>query len=453
VATTVEMGETAIAGLPLRSALAKARWRILPLLSICYLVAYMDRANISFAAKSMNRDLHFTATTYGLGAGLFFLAYALCEVPSNWLMLRVGARRWLARIMLTWGLLAAAMVLVRSTRSFYGARMLLGCAEAGYFPGALYFLSQWFPRATRARAISWFYVSLPLSSLVMGGLAGVLLGLDGKLGLKGWQWMFLVEAAPAVVLAFGLWFALPDDVASAPWLSREERTALAGELAADEAAATDGVEAVDVWGVLRTGRVWVLGLVYFFELGVSYALVFSLPLVLGQLTGWDTARVGYLVAGSGVAGGALMVGVAWLSDRSGKPRQYVVGGFLLMAVGALAAGLNLQGWSGAAALLLVPLSYYAMQGPMLGVLTTMLPGKASALAIATANMCGIVGGFVGPYWMGWMRDRTGGYAVGIGSLCVPCALSAVLMMRLLRERQEIEIDQPGSSTKEEEAFG
>jgi ACS family tartrate transporter-like MFS transporter len=168
----------------LQSALRKARWRLIPLLSVCYLVAYMDRVNISFAAETMNRDLHFTPKTYGLGAGLFFLTYALCEIPSNRLLLRFGARRWMARIMLTWGLLAAAMVLVRTPRNFYTLRMLLGMAEAGYFPGVIFYLSQWFPKGERARAISLFYIAFPLSTALMGSIAGVLCGRVG-----GWGWL------------------------------------------------------------------------------------------------------------------------------------------------------------------------------------------------------------------------------------------------------------------------
>ncbi|HEY5212221.1 MAG TPA: MFS transporter [Acidobacteriaceae bacterium] len=434
------MAATTEAGLNtfLQSGLRKARWRLLPLLSICYLVAYMDRANISFAAKTMNRDLHFSPQTYGLGAGLFFLSYALCEVPSNRLMLRFGARRWLSRIMLTWGLLAGAMVLVRSVHEFYGARLLLGCAEAGYFPGALYFLSQWFPRATRGRAISLFYVSLPISTIVMGGLAGALLGLDGRLGLRGWQWMFLVEAVPAVVLSVVIWFGLPENLASARWLSGEERQAIAEELERDHIA-EGGASEGNIWDALRNRRVWVLGVVYFFELWMLYAITFSLPIVLGQSTGWNAARVGYLIAWTGVAGAALMVGGAWMSDRSLRPQRYVLSGFLLMAVGALAAGLHLSGWSGAGALLFVMLSFYSIQAPMLRVMTTIVPGKGAALAIGTANMCGIAGGFVGPYWMGWMRELTGGYAFGIGALCVPCLLAAVLMMWLMRVERRVEI--------------
>jgi ACS family tartrate transporter-like MFS transporter len=442
-------GVERVAGL--ESGLRKARWRLLPLLSVCYLVAYMDRANISFAAKTMNRDLHFSPQQYGLGAGLFFLSYALCEVPSNRLMLRFGARRWLARIMLTWGLLAGAMVFVRSPHSFYGARLLLGCAEAGYFPGALYFLSQWFPRTTRGRAISWFYVSLPVSTIVMGGLAGALLGLDGRLGMRGWQWMFLVEAAPAVVLSAVIWFGLPNHVASARWLSREEKEAITEELERDKV--SDGsVGDGHVWEALWSGRVWLLGLAYFFELGMTYAITFSLPTVLGETTGWSAARVGYLIAWAGVVGAVLMVGGAWVTDRSARPRRYVVGGFVLMGLGALVAGVHLSGWVGPAALLFVMWSFYAIQGPMLRVMTTIVPGRGAALAIGTANMCGIAGGFAGPYWMGWMREATGGYALGIGALCVPGLLAAVLMMPLMRApRRDAVLDAQGSC--EEEAIG
>jgi ACS family tartrate transporter-like MFS transporter len=445
MAATTRVGPNVL----LQSGLRKASWRLLPLLSVCYLVAYMDRANISFAAKTMNHDLHFSPRTYGLGAGLFFLSYALLEVPSNRLMLRFGARRWLSRIMLTWGLLAGAMVLIKSAHEFYGARLLLGCAEAGYFPGALYFIAQWFPRAMRGRALSLFYASLPISTIVMGGLAGALLGLNGKLGLRGWQWMFLVEAAPAVLLSVVIWFGLPENVASARWLSDGERTAIAEELERDRVA-NGGAGEENIWGALRNGRVWLLGVVYFFELGISYAITFSLPVVLGQSTGWNAGQVGYLIAWSGLLGAALMLGGAVISDRSAKPQRYVVGGFVLMGVGAF--WLHLSGWIGAAAVLSMMLSYYSIQGPMLRAMTTIVPGKGAALAIGTANMCGIAGGFFGPYWMGWMREVTGGYAFGIGALGVPCLLAAVLMIWLMRVEQRVE-GREVVRTCEEEAIG
>ena len=285
----------------LQSALAKARWRLIPLLAVCYLVAYMDRTNISFAAEPMGNALHFTQRVYGLGAGLFFVSYALCEIPSNRLLLRFGARRWLARIMLTWGLIAMAMVLTRSPRSYYGLRLALGAAEAGYFPGAVYFLSRWFPGKQRARALSFFYLGFPLSTALMGSLAGSLLRLNGRLGLAGWQWIFLVEAVPAVFLSAAVWFGLPDRPAVANWLTAPEREALEAEVARENAAA-QGSHGGNLGLVLRSGRTWAIAWFYFCGLGTSYALAFSLPVVLGRSLGWDAARVGYLLAVAGIAG-------------------------------------------------------------------------------------------------------------------------------------------------------
>ena len=207
-----------------RRALRKASLRLVPLIGVGYGAAYMDRVNISFASISMNRDLHLSATMYGFGAGLFFLSYAIFEIPSNLLLVKFGARRWLARIMLTWGLLAMGMMLVKTPLEFYTMRFLLGVAEAGFFPGVVYYLTEWFPPEYRARTISRFYIALPLSSTVMGSLAGWLLGLNGRLGLRGWQWLFLLEGMPPLLLAAVFRFGLPDTPAEAKWLTPEERT-------------------------------------------------------------------------------------------------------------------------------------------------------------------------------------------------------------------------------------
>jgi len=390
-------------------ALSKARWRIVPLLAICYLVAYMDRANISFAAETMNRDLGFSPSVYGLGAGLFFLSYALCEIPSNWLLLRFGARRWLARIMLTWGLLAGAMLLVHTPWSFYAMRLLLGVAEAGFFPGVIFYLSTWFPKEQRARAISWFYIAFPLSNLVMGAAAGALLRLNGRFGLRGWQWLFLVEAAPAVVLSFVLWAMLPDGPGSAAWLSSEEQAAVI-------AACGDEGSKEKLWDGLRNVRVWMLALMFLCSMAAYYGLVFSLPQVLRQVTGWDAGRVGYLIAAMGVVGAAAMLIVAIFSDRSKKRVLWTLPGYALMAALVLFAGMRLHGWGAALGLLGVLVVYYAIQGPLQALMSEVMEGPARAVAIATINMFAIFGGFVGPYWMGWMRERAGGYGPGIAAL-------------------------------------
>src|SRR5271154_4651204 len=254
-----------------RSAVRKASWRLLPLIALGYGIAYMDRVNISFASLQMNRDLHFSATVYGLGAGLFFLSYAACEVPSNLLLVRFGARRWLARIMFTWGLLAIGMMFVKTPPQFYIMRFLLGMAEAGFFPGVLYFLMQWFPPGMRARAISRFYISLPLSSVVMGSLAGALLNLQGRLGLAGWQWLFLVEGLPAIFLSVVFFFQLPDTPADAAWLEPGERRWLLEQIHAD---AESGGHTHDVVRALLDPRVLQIGLLFLCMLGSTYAYTF-----------------------------------------------------------------------------------------------------------------------------------------------------------------------------------
>jgi ACS family tartrate transporter-like MFS transporter len=432
------MAMDAVAGrAPLESALRKARWRILPLLSLGYLAAYTDRVNISFAAESMNRDLHFSPSVYGLGAGLFFISYALCEVPSNWLLLRFGARKWLARIMLTWGLLAMAMVFAHSRTSFYGMRLLLGVAEAGYFPGAVYFLSLWFPAKERARAISFFYVSLPLASVVMGSVAGALLRLDGVLGLRGWQWLFLVEGLPAVLLSLGIWFMLSERPRAAKWLREDEREALQGELADAHAPEEHSHRRSALLVVLRDVRVWLLGLSALCLLGSNYAVNFFLPEMLRMLTGASVARVGYLIATAAATGAVAMVVFGFHSDRMRERRWHVVVPALIMALLMLVAGLHLRGWVAAIVLLIAMPVYFAMQAPWVAVIVELFRGEKAALAIATINMLGIVGGFLGPYWMGWMRELTGGFAVGIGSLCVPWVVMAASIAWVTRPQRKV----------------
>ena len=422
---------------PLESALRKARWRILPLLSLGYLAAYTDRVNISFAAESMNRDLHFSPSVYGLGAGLFFVSYALCEVPSNWLLLRFGARRWLARIMFTWGALAMAMLLVHSRTSFYGMRLLLGVAEAGYFPGAVFFLSLWFPAKERARAISWFYVSLPLASVVMGSVAGALLRLDGRLGLRGWQWLFLVEGLPAVLLSVAIWLMLSERPRQAKWLSEDEREALESELAVEHAPE----EHPHRWDALRVVlsdvRVWLLGLSALCLLGSNYALYLFLPQVLRMLTGESVGMVGYLIAVAAAAGAVAMVACGFHSDRMRERRWHVIIPALIMALLMAVAGLHLRGWGAAVALLVAMAVFFSMQAPWVAIFTEVFRGEKAALAIATVNMLGIIGGFLGPYWTGWMRELTGGFAVGIGLLCVPWLVMAASIAWVTRPQEKV----------------
>jgi ACS family tartrate transporter-like MFS transporter len=414
-----------------RSAQRKAAVRLLPLLAIGYCLAYMDRINISFASLQMDRDLHFSASVYGFGAGLFFIGYALCEVPSNLLLLRFGARRWLARIMFTWGLLAAATMFVRTPLEFNVLRFLLGMAEAGFYPGVIFYLTLWFPARMRARAVSRFYISLPLSSVVMGSLAGWLLGLGGKLGLSGWQWLFLVEGLPTAMFSLVILKMLPDSPAKATWLTAEEKAWLEGQLKADGEKAHLGHSA-GVAQALLEPKVWMIGAYFFFTLITSYAYSFSAPAILQGATGWSVTKVGFLVACFGLAGAAGMLANSAHSDRRGERALHCIVPCLVMAAGFLTASYAQEPWLVTAALAASFIAFMSMLGPANAVPMQFLAGRAAAAGIAGMNTITMFSGFVGPYWMGVMKDYTGSYAAGLRGLVLPCLLAAGTMVALTR---------------------
>jgi len=410
-----------------KSALRKASWRLIPLLGVGYGIAYMDRINISFASLQMNRDLHFSAAVYGFGAGLFFVAYAACEVPSNLLLHRFGARRWLARIMLTWGLLAMAMMFVRTPVQFYTMRFLLGVAEAGFFPGVIFYLSEWFPARLRARVISRFYVALPLSSMVMGMVAGPLLHLQGKLGLAGWQWLFLLEGLPSVLFSWVLWRLLTDKPEDAHWLSVEEREWLVREIASEP---VDSGHGEDVGKALRDPRVWQVGAIMLCYLTTTYAYQLSAPAILQRATGLGVTAVGWLVSGAGLLGAAAMLGNAAHSDRTGERRWHVVVPFLVMMVAFAVSGLLRTPWAVVAGLTVASVCNVGLQSPMIAVPGSFLKGRSMAAGIAAMNTVGMMGGFLGPYAMGLVKDYTGEYRMGLVALVVPCILGAGLVLGL-----------------------
>ena len=414
-----------------RSAQRKAAVHLLPLLAVGYGLAYMDRINISFASLQMNRDLHFSASVYGFGAGLFFIGYALCEVPSNLLLLRFGARRWLARIMFTWGLLAAAMMFVRTPLEFNVLRFLLGMAEAGFYPGVIFYLTLWFPARMRARAVSRFYISLPLSSVVMGSLAGWLLGLGGKLGLAGWQWLFLVEGLPTAIFSLVILKMLPDGPAKATWLTAEEKAWLEGQLKADGEKAHLGHSA-GVAQALLEPKVWMIGAYFFFALLTSYAYSFSAPAILQGVTGWSVTNVGYLVACFGLAGAVGMLVNSAHSDRRGERAFHCIVPCMVMAAGFLTASYAKEPWLVVAALAASFIAFMSMLGPANAVPMQFLAGRAAAAGIAAMNTITMFAGFVGPYWMGVMKDATGSYEAGLRGLALPCLLAAGTMYALTR---------------------
>jgi len=424
------------AGLIGAAALRKASWRLIPLLALGYGIAYMDRINISFASLQMNRDLHFSGTAYGFGAGLFFVAYVACEVPANLLLYRFGARRWLSLIMLTWGLLAMAMVFVRTPMEFYSMRFVLGAAEAGFFPGVIFYLSEWFPVRMRARVISRFYIAYPLASMVMGAVASPLLRLQGRLGLAGWQWLFLLEGLPGVMFSGVLLRYLVDKPKDAMWLSSEERGWLVREMANQP---DDGGHGDSVASMLRDRRVWIVSACLFCVQTAGYAYQLSSPAILQGATGLSIAGVGWLVSSAGLLGAVAMLVNATHSDRTGERRWHVAGPFLLVGLMFLASGLLRLPWVVAGALTVVYVGLAGLQTPLLAISASFLKGKSMAAGAAMINMVSMTGGFLGPWAMGVAKDRTGDYRLGLVALVVPSVAGAALVLSLrVRERVGVE---------------
>jgi ACS family tartrate transporter-like MFS transporter len=417
---------------PAKSALRKASIRLLPLIGLGYGIAFMDRVNISFAAVQMNHQLKFSATVYGLGAGLFFLTYVLLEVPSNLLLARFGARRWLTRIMLTWGLISMGMAFVKSPAQFYALRLLLGAAEAGFFPGVLYYVTQWFPSSHRSRAVSRFYVAAPLASTLMGLIAASLLRLQGTLGFAGWQWLFLLEGAPAILMAIAFFVFLPDTPAHAKWLTQEEREALLAlhlptTLTDDRASTVHPVIAV-----LRNYRTWLLGLYLFCIMFTGYAYAFVAPALLLQITGRAMGYVGNMIAGFGVLAAIAMLLNGWHSDRTGDRFWHILLPTATCCAGCAAAGLLRATPLVLLAITFLAVAQFALQIPFIALETDVFHSKTRAAGIAAINSIGLVGGFLGPYWMGHALDVTGSYRRSLLTLTVPMLLSCVLIFVFFR---------------------
>ena len=387
----------------------------------------MDRVNISFAALQMNQDLHFSATVYGLGGGLFFLSYALLEVPSNLLLIRFGARRWIARIMVTWGVLSAAMMFVTTPMQFYVMRFLLGAAEAGFFPGVVFYLMHWFPSEHRGRAISRFYVALPLSSVVMGAVAGSLLQLHGLFGLAGWQWLFLLEGIPAILLSAVILVALPNSPAEAAWLTDGERSWIHERLAADKAA-LGPIADHSLLPALVDPRVLLLGICNVFILGSMYAFTLSVPAVLQGATQWSATTIGFVVSAAGVLGALGMMLNGWHSDRRRERHLHTAIPLALMAITFLAMGLSLAPWIVVPAYLIWFTASNAVQATFWLIPSDVLHGRSAAVGVAAIGSIGMIGSFVGPYAWGVAKDLTGSYQTGLLWLVVTHLAAATIVL-------------------------
>ncbi|HWZ92289.1 MAG TPA: MFS transporter [Polyangiaceae bacterium] len=391
----------------------KVTWKLIPFLCICFMAAFMDRVNVGFAKQQMVVDLGFSTAVYGFGAGVFFIGYFLFEVPSNLIMVKLGARLWIARIMVVWGLVSMCMAFVHSATGFYFLRFLLGASEAGFFPGVILYLTYWFPPAYRSRTVALFMTAAVLSNVIGGPLSGVLLELDGVLGIRGWKWLFVTEAFPSIVLGIVVFFKLPSGPEQAKWLFQDERDWLVARLLGDKKQ-TVGERDPSFLQTLSDPRVLLLCAVYFANVIGGYGLDFFLPtLIKRAFPGASSALVGVLSAIPPLFAIFAMMLHGRSSDRRGERRWHVATALWWAAFGLLLASLPVPAVLALAALSLAVSGRWSTIAPFWGLSTAFLSGRAAAGAIALINAVGNLGGFAGPYLMGWLKDQTGDYIVGL----------------------------------------
>jgi len=417
-----------------RNTIRTVVWHLMPILLLAYLVNYIDRINIGFAGASLRHDLNISNTVFGTAAGLFFISYFLFEVPSNLILERIGARRWIARIMVTWGLLSVGMIFVQGVWSFYLLRFLLGMAEAGFFPGIIFYLVCWFPNAYRTKLMALFAVGIPLSTVIGAPLSGVFLSMNGIWGLPGWQWMFILEGLPAVILGVVIFFYLPDRPAEARWLSSEQKQWLEGALAADPTRPKRS-HLGDTLHSFYDPRVLAMAFIYLCNTSANFSLTFFLPQIVGKM-GLSQQQTLLLVAIPALMGVLGLLVIGWLSNRFGN-RPLLIICLLITGLGLGAASLFGAGGAsviGIAALSFAGFGIHSLKSPFWALAPLTLSASAAAGGIAWINSVGNLGGFFGPSVMGWLTDLfDGNYQAGI--LVLACVqLAAIIVTIFLRPR-------------------
>lgn len=436
---------TSLTGTDLESrTVRKLLWRLLPFLFLLYVVNYLDRINVGFAALQMREQLAFSDRVFGIAFGIFFIGYFFFQLPSNLALVRVGARRWMAWIMLLWGVISVCMIFVRTPLVFYGMRFALGAAEAGFFPGIILYLKNWFPATARARAVAWFMTANPLAGVIGGPISGALLGLH-QFGLAGWQWMFVLEGMPAILLAGVVLFTLKDDPEEAHWLAAEERNWLV-EVLRREREQHAAVDSNDIrTAVVRLGvPIFLLIIVYFGLTSSAYGLVLWLPNYIHSLTALGGLGIGLVSVIPYVATAIAMVFTGMRSDRTGEHRLHLAGTAFAAAVTLLIAAYTSSIVPGLGFLTLALMATFSMQGPFWATATLLTSGTAAAAAIALINSFGNLGGFYGPYIIGLKRSSGSGFRGGMLVIVVLLAIAGVvaLLVRVPRQFSAFGEDNP-----------
>jgi MFS transporter, ACS family, tartrate transporter len=422
--------------LTLETCIARVRLRLIPFLASLYLIAYLDRVNVGFAALQMNADLGFSGSVYGFGAGIFFIGYFLFEVPSNLVLARVGARIWIARIAIVWGLVSISEMFVRGPVSFYIVRFLLGAAEAGFFPGIVFYFTNWFPARERARAVAQFSTASMAAGILGAPLSGVLLSMRGVAGLDGWQWLFLVEGVPAVVLGVVALFYLDDGPEHARWLPDAEKAWLIEALQRERDELKTIAGGHTAVNALRSLLVWRFALGLFLIVTSGYGFSFFLPQIVKGLSGGSDLAVGFLTAVPFAVAAIGMVVVAAHSDRTGERRWHIAGCGLLAAIGLGASSIAPTPALAFAALAVGAIGLYSFTPPFWSLPTAVLRGDAAAAGIGLINAVGNLGGFIGPFLMGWIRDISGDFLVGLRVLAIAAVFSGLVVASVREGRAD-----------------
>jgi MFS transporter, ACS family, tartrate transporter len=410
-----------------KATLKKVTLRIVPFLMLLYFIAYLDRVNVGFAKLTMAGDIGLSDVAYGFGAGIFFLGYFIFEVPSNLILHKVGARRWIARIMFSWGIVSACVALATGPVSFAILRFLLGVAEAGFFPGVILYLSFWFPSRHRARIVALFMAAVPISIAIGSPVSGLLLKMDGLLGLHGWQWLFIIEAAPAILLSVVVLKFLTDRPEQATWLDKEQRTWLANEMSAETNNKPAGHKLSEVLKALVNPRILSLAVIYFGTSAGLYTLGIWAPDMISA-QGVGSVATGFINAIPPIAAVICMILWARNSDRTGERNWHIFGACAVAAGGLAMAAFASSLIPVVAALVIVNIGISSAKPPLWAIPTTFLTGASAAAGIAAVNSIGNLGGFAGPYLIGWIKQITGSFEGGLLAVSAMLVLSAALIL-------------------------
>ena len=410
-----------------RRVVRKLFWRLLPFLFLLYIVNYLDRINVGFAKLQMQDQLEFSERVFGIAFGIFFAGYFFFQLPSNLALARVGARRWMAAIMVLWGVISCCMIFVRTPAGFYELRFMLGAAEAGFFPGIILYLKNWFPETARARAFAWFMTANPVAGVMGGPISGALLGLHhlGSRQLAGWQWMFLLEGLPAIALAVLVLVTLEDRPMQARWLDLTEKDWLTKALD-HERQAQEAISGTDIWAAFLSWRLWLLTIVYFGLTTSAYGIILWLPSYIHSLSTLGNLGIGIVSVIPYVATAVAMVVIGTRSDRTGSHRLHLTATALLAAVFLFIAAQTNSIVPGLAFVTLALMATFSMQGPFWASATSLMSGTAAAAGIALINSFGNLGGFFGPYIIGAKRSSGGGFREGMLIITAFLGLAGIL---------------------------